>query len=126
LEIKKIGGGVMSRLGVFPIPGEFKSEDKWFRYFDRKQALVLVICGIMDYRAVMTAAAKGMQVPALILMLFLTLAAMGIVMIRLPVDALFLSGGGLTIDTLIFRVLYRKLHREIYTKNYGMKSGEEL
>jgi hypothetical protein len=126
LEIKKIGGGVMSRLGVFPIPGEFKSEDKWFRYFDRKQALVLVICGIMDYRAVMTAAAKGMLVPALILMLFLTLAAMGIVMIRLPVDALFLSGGGLTIDTLIFRVLYRKLHREIYTKNYGMKSGEEL
>lgn len=116
----------MSRLGVFPIPGEFKSEDKWFRYFDRKQALVLVICGIMDYRAVMAAAAKGMLVPALILMLFLTLAAMGIVMIRLPVDALFLSGGGLTIDTLIFRVLYRKLHREIYTKNYGMESGEGL
>ena len=90
----------MSRLGVFPIPGEFKSEDKWFRYFDRKQALVLVICGIMDYRAVMAAAAKGMLVPALILMLFLTLAAMGIVMIRLPVDSLFLSGGGLSGEEL--------------------------
>lgn len=116
----------MSRLGVFPIPGEFKSEDKWFRYFDRKQALVLVICGIMDYRVVMGAAAKGLLVPALIVMLFLTMAAMGIVMIRLPVDALFLSGGGLTIDALIFRVLYRKLHREICTKNYGMRSEEEL
>ncbi len=38
----------MSRLGVFPIPGEFKSEDRWFRYFNRKQALVLVVSGIID------------------------------------------------------------------------------
>ncbi len=116
----------MSRLGVFPIPGEFKSEDKWFRYFDRKQALVLVICGIVDYRMVMGAAAKGLLVPALIAVLFLTITAMGIVMIRLPVDALFLSGGGLTIDELLLRFLYRKLHREIYTKNYSVRSEEEL
>ena len=45
----------MSRLGVFQIPGEFKSDDKWFRYFNRKQAIVFVICGIIDYRVVMSA-----------------------------------------------------------------------
>lgn len=56
----------MSRLGVFPIPGEFKSEDRWFRYFNRKQALVLVVSGIIDYRVLMGASAKGMLVPALI------------------------------------------------------------
>ena len=85
----------MAKLGVFPIPGEFKSEDKWFRYFNRKQAAVLVLCGILDYKIIM----------------------MGIVMVRLPVDVLFLNGGGITIDQLLFRLLYRRLHRELYTKN---------
>lgn len=116
----------MSRLGVFPIPGEFKSEDRWFRYFNRKQALVLVVSGIIDYRVLMGASAKGMLVPALIVMIFLTLLVMGIVMIRLPVDAMFLSGGGITIDELIFRISYRMIHGEIYVKNYAEREEEEL
>lgn len=116
----------MSRLGVFPIPGEFKSEDKWFRYFNRKQAVVLVICGVIDYRVVMSAATKGLLIPVLILMICLTLMALGCVMIRLPVDAMFLSGGGLTVDELFFRLIYRKKHREIYTKNYDERYEGEL
>ncbi len=110
----------MSRIGVFPIPGEFKSEDRWFRFFNRKQAVVLVICVIME------ANMRGMLIPALIVTIFFTLLAMGIVMIRLPCDAMFLSGGGVTIDELIFRVLYRKLHREICIKNYDSKYEGEL
>ena len=61
----------MSRLGVFPIPGEFKSEDKWFRFFNRKQAVVLVICGIMDYRVIIEANIRGILIPALIVTIFL-------------------------------------------------------
>lgn len=116
----------MSRTGVFSIPGEFKSEDKWFRYFNRKQAVVLVICGILDYRVIMSANVNGLLIPAIILMLVLTMTAMGIVMVRLPVDALFLSGGGVTIDQLLFRLLYRRIHRELYTKNYENVQAEEL
>ena len=93
----------MSRLGVFPIPGEFKSEDRWFRYFNRKQALVLVVSGIIDYRVLMGASAKGMLVPALIVMIFLTLLVM-----------------------VIFRIFYRMIHGEIYVKNYDGRDGEEL
>ena len=106
----------MSKMGVFPVPGELKSEDKWFRYFNRKQAATLVICGIIDYRVILFANAEGLLLPAVIIMLILTMTAMGIVMIHLPVDALFLSGGGLTVDQLIFRLLYRLRHRELYTK----------
>ena len=93
----------MAKLGVFPIPGEFKSEDRWFRYFNRKQATVLVLCGILDYRVIMFANLKGMLVPAITLMLMFTMTMMGIVMVRLPVDVLFLNGGGITIDQLLFR-----------------------
>ncbi len=74
----------------------------------------------------MGASAKGMLVPALIVMIFLTLLVMGIVMIRLPVDAMFLAGGGITIDELIFRIFYRMIHGEIYVKNYDGRDGEEL
>lgn len=116
----------MSRLGVFPIPVEFKSEDKWFRYFNKKQAAVLVITGIIDYRVIMAAGTKGLLLPAFVLMIFFSLLVMGIVMIRLPVDPLFLSGGGITIDELIFRLLYRQMHRKLYTKNYDDKYEGEL
>lgn len=116
----------MSKLGVFQIPGEFKSEDRWLRYFNRKQAIVLVVCGVIDYRAIMWASTKGLLIPAIIVMLIVTLFVMGSVMIRLPVDALFLNGGGNTIDELLFRITYRKLHREIGVKNYDEKSEEEL
>lgn len=116
----------MSKMGVFQIPGEFKSEDRWLRYFNRKQAIVLVVCGVVDYRAIMWASAKGLLVPAIIVMLLVTIVIMGSVMIRLPVDTMFLHGGGITIDELLFRIIYRKLHREICVKNYEEKSEEEL
>ena len=116
----------MSKLGVFQIPGEIKSEDRWLRYFSRKQAIVLVLCGIADYRVIMWASTKGLLIPAIIVMLIVTLVVMGSVMIRLPVDVMFLNGGGVTIDELLFRIIYRKLHREIGVKNYDEKSDEEL
>lgn len=116
----------MSRMGVFSIPNEFKSEDRWFRYFNRKQAAVLVICGIVDYKVIMQANAKGMLVPAIILMLLCTMIVMGIVMIELPVDAFFLAGGGVTIDQLLFRLFYRCIHKELFVKNYNSRDGDEL
>lgn len=106
----------MSKMGVFPVPGELKSEDKWFRYFNRKQAATLVICGIIDYRVILWANTKDLLLPMIIVMLIITMTAMGIVMIHLPVDAFFLSGGGLTVDQLIFRLIYRVRHKELYTK----------
>ena len=109
----------MSKMGVFPVPGELQSEDKWFRYFNRKQAATLVICGIIDYRVILWANTKGLILTAIRIMLILTLLAMGIVMIHRPVDVLVLSGGGLTVDQLIFRNLYRVRHRELYAK-YGI------
>lgn len=106
----------MSKIGVFPIPGELTSEDKWFRYFNRKQAATIVICGIIDYRVILSANENDLLLPAIIIMLIFTMTVMGIVLIRLPVDALFLAGGGLTVDQLIFRLLYRLRNRALYTK----------
>lgn len=116
----------MSKVGIFPIPNEFRSEDRWFRYFNRKQAVVLVLVLLTDYKVVMAASHGGMLVPAIIGMLFFSLLAMGVVMVSLPVDALFLGGGGLTLDQLLYRLLYRKYSRALYVKTYSDQRGEGL
>lgn len=114
--------------GVFRVPRGFKDEDRWFRYFNKKQAVVLVLTGLADYRLIMAASGKGLALPAVIAALLLTLAAGGLVMVRLPVDAMYLTGGGITLDQWVFRTVLRKCCRKIYTKNIherGEWDGEE-
>lgn len=106
----------MAAAGVFRVPREFKDEDKWFRYFNKKQAVVIVGTLLMDYRMIMTASGHGLVLPAIVVAIILTLVAGGVVMIRLPVDVMFLTGGGITMDEWLFRVLLRKSRRVIYTK----------
>lgn len=45
----------MAASGVFRVPREFKDEDKWFRYFNKKQALVLVLTLLADYQLLVAA-----------------------------------------------------------------------
>lgn len=106
----------MATTEVFRVPREFKNEDKWFRYFTKKQALVLVLTGLVDYRMVMFAAKYDMIIVAIVIAILLTLLIGGMVMIQLPVDMMFLIGGGITLDEWLLRVILRKCHRVIYTK----------
>ena len=85
----------MAATGVFRVPREFKDEDKWFRYFNKKQALVLVLTLLADYRLLVKASEDGLVLPA---------------------DVMFLTGGGITLDQWLFRVILRKCRRVIYTK----------
>lgn len=107
----------MASTGVFRVPREFKDEDKWFRYFTKKQALVLILVLLADYRLIMAAAPYGMTIAAIIISILITLAAGGMVMIELPADVMFLTGGGITLDQWIFRVVLRKCRQVIYTKH---------
>lgn len=107
----------MAQTGVFRVPREFKDEDKWFRYFSKKQAAVLVITGLVDYRLIAAASKHGLTMPAVVAAILLLLVAGGLVLIHLPVDVMFLTGGGITLDQWIFRVILRKSKKVIYTKN---------
>lgn len=102
--------------GVFRVPSEFKDEDKWFRYFTKKQAAVLVSSLLIDYRLVMAASPKGLLLPAAVAAVIFTVLTVGVVMVELPVDAMFLTGGGITLDQWLFRLFLRKRRRVIYTK----------
>lgn len=118
--------GNMAAAGVFRVPREFKDEDRWFRYFNKKQAAVLVLTGLADYRIIMAASGKGLTLPAVIAALLLTLVAGGLVMVRLPVDAMYLMGGGITLDQWVFRTALRKCCKKIYTKNAYERSAWDV
>ena len=113
----------MAATGVFRVPREFKDEDKWFRYFNKKQAVVLVLTLLADYRMLVAASEHGLVLPALVAAVLLTLVAAGIVMVQLPVDVMFLTGGGITLDQWLFRIILRKSRRVIYTKQSCEKSS---
>lgn len=111
----------MAAAGVFRVPREFKDEDRWFRYFNKKQAVVLVLTGLADYRIIMAASEKGLTLPSIIVALILTVVAGGMVMVRLPVDAMYLTGGGITLDQWVFRTVLRKCCKKIYAKNMNQE-----
>lgn len=115
----------MAATGVFRVPREFKDEDKWFRYFNKKQAVVLVLTLLADYRMLVAASEHGLVLPALVAAVLLTLVAAGIVMVQLPADVMFLTGGGITLDQWLFRVILRKSRRVIYTKHSCEKEEED-
>lgn len=115
----------MAATGVFRVPREFKDEDKWFRYFNKKQAVVLVLTLLADYRMLVAASEHGLVLPALVAAVLFTLVAAGIVMVQLPVDVMFLTGGGITLDQWLFRIILRKSRRVIYTKHSCEKEEED-
>ena len=78
--------------------------------------LVLVLTLLADYRLLVKASEHGLVLPALIAVILLTLVVAGVVMVQLPVDVMFLTGGGITLDQWLFRVILRKCRRVIYTK----------
>ena len=77
----------------------------------------MVLTGLADYRMVMAGSSYGLTLPAIVAAVLLTLVTGGLVMVHLPVDVMFLTGGGITLDQWIFRVLLRKSRKVIYTKN---------
>lgn len=113
----------MAATGVFRVPREIRDEDKWFRYFTKKQAAVIVLSLLIDYKMITVAAARGLTLPAIIAAIIFTLIVAGAVMVRLPVDVMFLTGGGITLSEWLFRVFMRMRGRAIYTKIRGEEAG---
>lgn len=108
----------MARVGIYQIPSDVKDQDKWFRFFNKKQAVVLFFIFLLDYRVLMWAGAHHLLLPALFITLLLTGVAASIVLIPLPADVLYLSGGGIMLDQWLIRIFIRKKEKVLYVKNY--------
>lgn len=105
----------------FPIPLEFSDEDKYFKYFTKKNILALLLSGIVCYCiAKLSAALLGTMLPGLIVGLLMVLVIVGVTMLPIP-ETEYMKGAGLTLDVIIIRRIIRRTSRVIYIKGYSNK-----
>lgn len=110
----------MAELGSYQIPKEFKDEDKWFRYFTKKQLIFVGGAGFAS--VVITSFFKGLgmikvgiSISEVILLLTIAIA-----FIKIPTDK-YMIGGGYHIMQILLRLVIKRLpkNRVLYVKNYG-------
>ena len=110
----------MAELGTYSIPKEYKDEDKWFRFFTKKQLLhVGVGCGIgLMLFAFMTSI--GISALGIALAEICIIISAIVAFIKMPTEK-YLVGGGYNLSTIIYRLILKRLPRNkvIYIKNYN-------
>lgn len=106
---------------TYSIPSEFSDEDKWLKFFRKKDMAVLIVTGAITvglYK--LTGLLIGNAIIGLIIGLLIMGVSMFCSMFPIP-DTFYLTGGGQTIATLMIRRLIRKKKRVIYVKGYGKR-----
>ena len=108
----------MSRLGRYKIPREFKDEDKWFKFFTKKQLFYLVIFGGLAVGAVWLTSNIHLTLLGILLAIFLIAIGIVVPRVNMPLDK-YLWGGGVPIEKLAVRVLLKQLpkNKVVYISN---------
>lgn len=108
---------------VHSIPSEFTDEDKWFKFF-KKRNLVVIAAGLgVTGFFFKIATPFGLGVPLGLFGIVVTVIATIITMIPLP-ETNYLKGGGQTLDVILLRRYIRKKNKKIYIKGYGADKEE--
>ncbi len=116
----------MAELGSYDIPKELKDEDKWFRYFTKRQ-LAYVGAGILIDALMLSALSKiGLFEVGLALAELVLIVAFIIAFGKIPEDR-YLMGGGYNASTIILRLISKKLpkNKVIYVNNYDNYDRED-
>lgn len=103
---------------TYSIPSEFSDEDRWFKYFTKRDLGVLVTTGAFTVLLFkLTDSLFGKPLIGLIIGVIIVLISMACSMVKLP-DTLWLKGGCQPIATILLRRLIRRKKRVIYVKGY--------
>lgn len=100
------------------VPGEFTDEDKWFRFFYKKNLVVLVI-GLF-FAWFLWKAMSWLDLGVVGIAVGLAVAAImtGLTMLPVP-DLGNMRGAGQTLDLLLIKKWIRKKNHMIYVRGYG-------
>ena len=109
----------MAELGSYQIPKEFKDEDKWFKYFTKKQLIVVgsalgASVLIISFFNGVGLLPVGISISEVVLILSITSS-----FIRIPRER-YLIGGGYHIAVILWRLICKRFpkNRVLYVKNY--------
>lgn len=101
------------------VPGEFKNETKWLKYFSTKQVCFLGVALFITslcYKA--SVALGGSGFPGVMVGLVIGFFILLPVLIKIP-ETEYLRGGGLYVSELFARLWIRKHTKKIYVKGWG-------
>lgn len=106
-------------LGTYKVPSPFKDEDKWFRYFTKKQ---LLFVGLAAIAAIMlTVFFSKIHMPAIGVGIgaVLVIGIGALVFVTIPQDK-YLIGGGYKLEEIALRVVIKHFpkNKRLYIKNY--------
>lgn len=112
------------RLGDYAVMHELKDEDKWLKYFTKKQLLyygVAILIGIGEILLLYKISLVVVGVELLIINLIVAF----LIQQKMPQDK-YLWGGGTLIQELLLRVIKKNLpgKRNLYTKFYDDEREE--
>jgi hypothetical protein len=111
-------------LGSYKIPKEFKDEDKWFKFFTKRQLIYAAAIIFIDVNVVKFTHLFHLEVLGIIVAILVTLILGGMAFITMPADK-YLIGGGMSLESLILRLFlkYQPSNKKIYVKNYEKEQG---
>ncbi|MCR5719953.1 MAG: hypothetical protein K6F84_05255 [Lachnospiraceae bacterium] len=106
--------------GVHETPDKFRDEDKWFKFFTKRQLLILgpTFLAVIGFNSlIFSSPLKGLFPITLLIGELFFIAAVVIAFFEVP-DHMYMFGSGLKIEILIFRLIKKKLSKShrIYTK----------
>lgn len=97
----------MSELGKYRVPRELKDEDKWFKFFTKKQLLIAAVVLFIDVWVIVFTNKLHMIVLGIVIALSIAIVTAIILVGKMPTKR-YIHGGGLGFDVLLMRIIRRK------------------
>ena len=116
----------MAQLGKYKVPRELQDEDKWFKFFTKKQLATAIVIIFIDWQIVTFFYNIHMVIVGITLALFFTIVCGAVVSLKMPNNR-HLHGGGVGLDALAIRIMKRKLIKKnkiIYTSCLRNEEGD--
>lgn len=107
----------MASLGRYRIPKEFKDEDKWFKFFTKKQLLYIGIAGGLSAVAIVIAVKLNILPVGIVIAELLMIGAIVIAFVKVPKDK-YMIGGGLPVRVILLRLIGKNLkaNKKLYVR----------
>lgn len=109
----------MSSLGNYRIMKPLKDEDRWFKYFTKRQLLFVFVGLVLSGIIYPFFSGLGLRIVGIFFVEIIMLTVLGLAFLKLPYSK-YLIGGGRYVHEILVRLIRKRLpkNKVIYTKNY--------
>jgi len=94
-------------IGKYKVPRELQDEDKWLKFFTKRQLAILIVALLIDLGLITIFQKLHIVVVGVVLALIILISAAAVVYLKMP-RSRHTHGGGLGLDTIVLRILKRK------------------